>query len=107
MWSSPSLFAERRAVLESGCEMVGRDPASIQKSTQALFFVVDDEAKAASLAERVAPRPAVAGSYSRIAEMAAAYRDAGVDELIVPDFTLGTGAQKLEQLEGILTACRA
>lgn len=107
MWASPSLIAERRAYLDRSCEAVGRDPATIVTSTQALFFVVDDDAEGAALAERVAPRPVVAGTYERIAEIVAAYRDAGVDELIVPDFTLGTGAQKLEQLEGILTTCRA
>ena len=31
--------------------------------------------------------------------MVAAYAAAGLDELIVPDFTLGSGARKLEALD--------
>ena len=42
--------------------------------------------------------------------MIAAYREAGVDELIVPDFTLGPMAQKLETydrfIEEVATAGR-
>lgn len=104
MWSTPELLAERSAVLDARCETAGRDPSTIARSTQALFFVVDDDAKAAQLVERVAPRPAVGGSPARIAEMAAAWRDVGVDELIVPDFTLGRGAQRTDTLDGLLEA---
>jgi probable F420-dependent oxidoreductase len=102
MWSSPELFAERGAVLDTACEAQGRDPATIRRSTQALFFVLDDDAKAADLAARVAPRPAVAGTPGRIAELVAAYRDAGVDELIVPDFTLGTGTRRSDALDVLI-----
>lgn len=99
MWSSPALQAERALVLEAACEKEGRDPATIQRSTQALFFLVDDDAKADDLAARVAPRPTVAGTPARIAEIVAAYADAGVDELIVPDFTLGAGAARADALD--------
>lgn len=99
MWSTPEMIAERRAVLNRRCEAIGRDPASIATSTQALFFVLDDEAKAAELVELVAPRPAVAGPPERITEAVAAWRDAGVDEVIIPDFTLGSGSKRLDTLD--------
>ena len=62
MWSTPELFAERSAELDAACGEARvatrrRSPAS----TQALFFLVDDHAKADELIERVAPRPAVGG----------------------------------------------
>jgi probable F420-dependent oxidoreductase len=104
MWSSPEQFAERAAVLAGRCERIDRDPATIARSTQALFFVVDDPAKGADLVQRVAPRPAVAGTPAQIAEAAAAYRDAGVDELIVPDFTLGAGARRRDALDALAEA---
>ena len=30
------------------------------------------------------------------------YRDAGVDELIVPDFTLGTGTARRDRMDAII-----
>jgi alkanesulfonate monooxygenase SsuD/methylene tetrahydromethanopterin reductase-like flavin-dependent oxidoreductase (luciferase family) len=102
MWSSPPELAERRAVLDRKCEALGRAPASLRTSTQALFFLVDDEAKAAELAARVAPRPVVAGTPGRIGETVAAWRDAGVDEVIVPDFTLGTGSRRADALDTLI-----
>jgi F420-dependent oxidoreductase-like protein len=104
LWSTPELLAERSAVLGRRCESIGRDPGAIHRSTQALVFLVDDEAKAADLVARVAPRPAVAGPAARIAETAAAWRDVGLDELIVPDFTLGAGARRLDALDGLMEA---
>jgi alkanesulfonate monooxygenase SsuD/methylene tetrahydromethanopterin reductase-like flavin-dependent oxidoreductase (luciferase family) len=102
MWSTPEELAGRRAVLDRHCESTGRDPGEIATSTQALFFVLDDEAKAAELQASVAPRPCVAGPAERIAETVAAWRDVGVDEVIVPDFTLGTGSRRADALDTII-----
>jgi F420-dependent oxidoreductase-like protein len=102
MWSSPELLAERSLVLERACDEAGRDPGDIRRSTQALFFLVDDERKAADLAARVAPRPVVAGTVEQIAEVVAAYRDAGLDELIVPDVTLGSGSRRADAMDALI-----
>jgi probable F420-dependent oxidoreductase len=104
MWSTPASLAERAAVLDRRCEAVGRDPGTITRSTQALVFLTDDEAKAAERVAAVGPRPAIGGTAARIAEEAAAWRDVGVDELIVPDFTLGTGARRLDALDALAEA---
>ena len=40
---------------------------------------------------RTAPRPAVGGTVERLIEAVQGWADVGVDEVIVPDFTLGTG----------------
>jgi hypothetical protein len=45
------------------------------------------------------PRPLMAGTPERLRDVVAAYAQAGLDELIVPDFALGTGNQKLEALD--------
>ncbi|HEU4842575.1 MAG TPA: LLM class flavin-dependent oxidoreductase, partial [Ilumatobacteraceae bacterium] len=99
MWSTPERFAERSAALDAACSKINRDPATIARSTQALFFLGDDTAKINSLIERVAPRPAVGGTAARLIEAVQGWADVGVDEVIVPDFTLGTGAQRLEHLD--------
>ena len=43
-WSTPDVFAHKSAVLDRHCADVGRDPAEIRRSTQALLFLSDDEA---------------------------------------------------------------
>ena len=107
MWSSPEQMAERAAALDAACEAHGRDPATIHRSTQALFFLVDDDRKADDLAARVAPRPAAAGTTERIAEYVAGWRDAGVDEVIVPDFTLGSGAHRADLMDQLVEGVAA
>lgn len=102
MWGLAPLIAERRAALDAACERVGRDPSSIATSAQALWFLVDDPAKGAALVERVAPQAAIAGTADQLAEQVGAWRDAGVGEIIVPDFTLGTGTERTDRMDTII-----
>ncbi len=44
-------------------------------------------------------RPKIVGNADEVREIVRAYRDAGVDELIVPDFTLGPMSQKRATLD--------
>ena len=100
-WGLPGLIAHKSSVLDAHCEAVGRDPATVARTCQALVFVTDDDATADALVAR-APAPAGAafgGTAERLAEIVAAYADAGVDELIVPDRALGVGAGKLERMD--------
>jgi F420-dependent oxidoreductase-like protein len=99
VWSSPEVFRHKREVLERHCEEVGRDPAQIRTSTQALLFLSDDEERNADLRGRDLGRATLIGTPAELVETVAAYRDAGVDELIVPDFTLGTGERRRETLD--------
>lgn len=102
MWGRADVIAERAAVLDDRCTAIGRDPASVQRSCQALWFVTDDDARADELVA-ASPMPAIGGSTARLGEAVAAWRDVGVDELIVPDFTLGNGAQRLDRMDLIIT----
>jgi alkanesulfonate monooxygenase SsuD/methylene tetrahydromethanopterin reductase-like flavin-dependent oxidoreductase (luciferase family) len=101
MWGLADAIAERAAALDAACQRVERDPATIARSCQALWFLHDDPGKADALIERVTPRPAVGGPVTRLQEAVAAWAEAGVDEVIVPDFTLGTGQQRLDRLDVI------
>jgi F420-dependent oxidoreductase-like protein len=104
MWSTPASLAEHRAVLDAACERAGRDPASIATSTQALVLVTDDEAAARTFVEGVAPRAAVAGPPHRFAERCEEWVEAGADEVIVPDFTLGLGSARTDALDALREA---
>jgi F420-dependent oxidoreductase-like protein len=102
MWGPPDAIAERAAVLDARCTEIGRDPASVERSCQALWFVTDDVARAEQMVAG-APMPAIGGPPGRLAEVVAAWRDVGVDEVIVPDFTLGAGTQRLDRMDTIIT----
>lgn len=89
-WGTPETAAERIAVLRRACESIGRDPATLRCSVQGMFFVVDDADKAERLARSAPADRAVIGSLERIAERIEGYVEAGFDEVIIPDFTLGS-----------------
>lgn len=101
MWGLPDVIAERSAVLDRGCEAIGRDPASVGRSTQALLLPTEDDARARRFNDAVAPRAAVAGSADRIADTVARWAEVGVDEVIVPDSPLGRGSERRDHLDAL------
>jgi F420-dependent oxidoreductase-like protein len=101
-WGLPDLVAQKSGVLDRRCEEVGRDPGEIQRTAQALVFLTDTAAQADELAERV-PQAAFGGPTDRLAEIVGAYAAAGLDELIVPDVTLGRGTEKLDRMDRLAT----
>ena len=102
MWGLAETIAERSAVLDRRCEAIGRDPAAIKRSAQALVRLTDDRADAEAFVDRTGGRAAVAGTVDDLSEAVAAWQAVGLDELIVPDFTLGSGAARLERLDAII-----
>ena len=105
-WGRADTIADRMAVLDGRCAAIGRDPASIERSCQALWFITDDVARADELIAR-SPMAAIAGPPERLADAVAAWREAGVDEVIVPDFTLGQGRERLDRMDVILNEVAA
>jgi F420-dependent oxidoreductase-like protein len=100
-WGLPDHITERSGALTRRCEAVGRDPGEIARTAQALVIFTATDAEG----ERMmggAPRPLIAGTPARVCEIVAGYAAAGVDELIVPDPTLGSGQAKLDALDRYL-----
>jgi F420-dependent oxidoreductase-like protein len=89
VWGDPATLRQKMAVLDGHCRDIGRDPAAIQRSAVALLVMSDDPAVGERA--RAAGRPVVGGSAADIRSTVREYIDAGVSELIVPDFTLGRG----------------
>jgi alkanesulfonate monooxygenase SsuD/methylene tetrahydromethanopterin reductase-like flavin-dependent oxidoreductase (luciferase family) len=104
MWGLAETIAERGAVLDTRCERIGRDPATIARSAQALVRLTDDADAAQRFLARTGGRAAVAGPVEAVVDAAAALRDVGVGELIVPDFALGRGAARLERMDELIAA---
>jgi alkanesulfonate monooxygenase SsuD/methylene tetrahydromethanopterin reductase-like flavin-dependent oxidoreductase (luciferase family) len=93
-WGTPVVAAEKAAVIDRACELAGRDPRSLRRSVQALFFLVDDVDTARRILEAAPTDRSVAGGPDVIAEAITRYVEAGFDEIIFPDFTLGADASQ-------------
>jgi F420-dependent oxidoreductase-like protein len=92
-WGRPDLVAHKSAVLDEHCAAVGRDPKAIARTAQALTVVNGPLPETTS--------PVIGGSPSRLADDVAAYAALGLDELIIPDAYLGTGATRLHAMDTI------
>ncbi len=99
VWGDVETLRHKMEVLDRHCADVGRDPAAIQRSAVALLFLSDDADFVRGMRARDIGRPTIVGNADEVREIVQAYRDAGVDELIVPDFTLGAMPQKRDTLD--------
>ena len=96
-WGLPDVLAAKGAVLDRHCEAIGRDPTTISRSAQVLF-----ELGVPTRTARPAPRPGfptASGSVTQLQELLYAYREAKVCEVVVPDWTLGTGAERRDAMD--------
>ncbi|MET0726999.1 MAG: TIGR03560 family F420-dependent LLM class oxidoreductase [Acidimicrobiales bacterium] len=102
MWGLAGTIAERSAVLERRCEAVGRDPGTIRRSAQALVRLTDERAEADAFVDRTSGRPTIAGTTDDVAGAVDAWQAVGLDEVIVPDFTLGAGTARRDRMDAII-----
>ncbi len=102
-WTTPELLAHKVSVLRGHCEQVGRDPAGIHVSTQALLYLSTDEEWLADKRENRIGPPLIAGTPGEVTEIIGRYRDAGADEIIIPDSTLGSMARKKDTCDLFMT----
>ena len=99
VWGTVEILKHKMAVLDAHCENMGRDPAEIERSAVALLFLSDDDAFLAKVRERGSPMPANIGGVPQIVDAVGTYRDAGVDEFIVPAFNLGGKDRQKDTLD--------
>jgi F420-dependent oxidoreductase-like protein len=92
-WTTPDVLAHKVSVLRGHCADVGRDPADIHVSTQALLFLSTDEGWLKDKRESAGDRASIIGTPSEVTDIIGQYREAGAAEIIVPDFTLGSVAR--------------
>ena len=106
-WGTPEILAHKVGVLEQHCADVGRDPATIRRSAQALLFLSDDPGEVARLRESPAGMPMLVGGPDEIEERLAAYVAAGVDEFIVNERSFsGEGDARFDVMDRILEVAR-
>ncbi|MEU8609202.1 TIGR03560 family F420-dependent LLM class oxidoreductase [Actinoplanes sp. NPDC048791] len=98
-WGRPDLITHKSAVLDRFCAEQGRDPKSIARTAQALTVVGGPVPEGLSM-------PVIGGSPEQLARDIAGYNELGLDELIVPDGLLGTGADRRKAMDTILALVR-
>lgn len=96
-WGTPETMRHKNAVLDRHCAAIGRDPRAIRRSAASFFHLTNDRAAAERL-RTARPMPTVAGDAAAIRDAIAAYEEAGVDELVVPDFAWGSADERLAEL---------
>lgn len=99
VWGDVARLRHKMAILDRYCAELGRSKRAIQRSAVALVFLTDDRKLAEQLRSRPIDRPSIIGNVDEVREIVREYREAGVDELVVPDFTLGPRDQKLATLD--------
>jgi alkanesulfonate monooxygenase SsuD/methylene tetrahydromethanopterin reductase-like flavin-dependent oxidoreductase (luciferase family) len=98
-WSTPQTWLEKRRGYDRALDEAGRDPATLHTSSQALVFLGPD---GAAKAERSGARAAIGGTTAQLTEVVGRWAEAGLDELIVPDFTLGPPERARDQLDQLM-----
>ncbi|GIW13612.1 MAG: luciferase-like hypothetical protein [Tepidiforma sp.] len=97
-WGTPDVLAHKGRVLDRHCEELGRDPRTIRRSAQALLVMSDDPA--AVERARASGFAVIGGTGPELRALVEQYAEAGVNELIIPGFTLGrTLEEKLAILD--------
>ena len=98
VWGTPEVLRHKNGVLDAHCRDLARDPSEIQRSACTLLLYSDDEERVARA--RASGRPVLGGSRDELLRTVQEYIDVGVDELIIPDFTLGANAfERTEQMD--------
>ena len=99
-WGAPSLVATQTDKFRAACDAVGTEFDAIRRSAQALVFLTDsdsarDKVRASAPADR-----SIVGNPQELVDQIGGYADLGIDELALPDFTLGNdGAKRRDTIE--------
>ena len=99
-WGLPDLMAHKAEVLEQHCLEIGRDPASIRRSAQAVLLMSDDAQQLNSWRSDNSGMPRIIGTSSEVADVMGRYAEIGTDEFVVSDHSLGGDAsQKRDNMD--------
>ena len=103
VWGNVETLQQKMAILDRHCESIDRDPSEIKRTAVALLFMSEDSAYLDKMRNAEMQQATIIGTPAEVKAIVADYEAAGVDELIVPDFTLGTGARRTDTLDAFIT----
>ena len=88
-WGDPEEVRRRTGLFLAACEAVGRDAGELHRSAQAMVFFTPTAAARAAAQEHAVPGRSLVGDAQELIDQLSQYRELGVDEFAIPDFTLG------------------
>jgi alkanesulfonate monooxygenase SsuD/methylene tetrahydromethanopterin reductase-like flavin-dependent oxidoreductase (luciferase family) len=95
VWALPHEVGPKRKVIERWCDEVGRDPAEIRITISVMARFCDSTKQRDQVLDRLGNHGGLVGAdVDEIRSAAAAYADAGVDELVIADFNLPREARE-------------
>jgi F420-dependent oxidoreductase-like protein len=97
-WGTPEFMTAKNAVLDSRCDEIHRDPASLYRSAVAMVFISHDQTWLDRMRANPPERAHIIGTPAELVDQMQAYVEAGIDEFVMPDFTFGPLARKLDTL---------
>lgn len=103
VWGTVETLRHKMAILDQHCADIGRDPKTIQRTAVALLFMSEDGAYLEKMRNAELQQATIIGTPAEVREIVAEYEAAGVNELIVPDFTLGPRDQKIATLDTFIS----
>lgn len=103
VWGDVSILRNKMEILDQHCAEVGRNPKEIKRTAVALLFMSDDNAFLEQMRNSDMQQPSIIGTVDEVREVVNEFEAIGVDELIVPDFTLGGGDQKIATLDRFIS----
>lgn len=103
-WGDPSTVAAATEQFRAACAREHRDPAHLHRSAQALVFLTPDAATADKLRGRTPAGRSLVGTAEQLVDQLGGYVELGLDEFIVPDFTLGASAAERADTLAAFTA---
>lgn len=100
-WCTPDQLIAKSAVLDAHCDGVGRDPESIQRSTQA-FIAISPAQDVAADTGRYSDRPWIRGTEAQRVDQLGRFAEAGADELIIADWNMDSVQEVVETLGALI-----
>ena len=103
VWGTVDTLEHKMKILDQHCADLKRDPSEIHRTAVALLFMSDDTAYVEKMKATPMDMQTIIGTVDEVADIIKDYERIGVNELIVPDFTLGAMPDKLKTLDTFIT----
>ena len=102
-WADAETLRHKRQILRQHCDAVGRDADEVSCSTQAFLCLSEDPAVQREFIARAGRRPILMGSREAVTDQVGQLRDAGAQELIIPDWTYESLSRRDDELDQFIS----
>ena len=103
VWGTVETLEHKMKILDQHCATLNRNPKDIHRTAVALLFMSDDTAFVEKMKATPMEMQTIIGTVDEVADIIKDYERIGVNELIVPDFTLGAMPDKIKTLDTFIT----